>query len=85
LLADPDSTVRVAAAFALGLLRDSAAVQPIIDRLTGLPGLDAPSAAEAVTALAKIGGLRSGEFFGGVLGGRVVLSQADPTPSAAHR
>lgn len=81
LLADPDSTVRVAAAFGLGLLRDSAAVQPIIDRLTGLPGLDAPAAAEAVTALAKIGGRRSGEFFGGVLGGQVVLSQADPAPA----
>ena len=63
LLSDPDSTVRVAAAFALGLLRDSAAVQPLIDRLTGLPALDAPTAVEAVTALAKIGGRRSGDFF----------------------
>ncbi len=81
LLADPDSTVRVAAVFALGLLRDSAAAQPIIDRLTGLPGLDAPTAAEAVTALAKIGGRRSAEFFSGVLGGKVVLSQADPRPA----
>ena len=81
LLSDPDSTVRVAAAFALGLLRDSAAVQPLIDRLTGLPALDAPTAAEAVTALAKIGGRRSGDFFGGVLGGRVALSQEDRTPA----
>jgi cyclophilin family peptidyl-prolyl cis-trans isomerase/HEAT repeat protein len=81
LLADPDSTVRVAAAFALGLLRDTAAVQPLIDRLTGLPGLDAPTAAEAVTALAKIGGPRSGEFFSGVLGGKVALSQTDRTPA----
>ena len=77
LLADPDTTVRVAAAFALGLLRDSAAVQPLIDRLTGLPALDPTTAAEAVTALAKIGGRRSGEFFGGVLGGKVALSQED--------
>jgi cyclophilin family peptidyl-prolyl cis-trans isomerase/HEAT repeat protein len=81
LLTDPDSTVRVAAAFALGLLRDTAAVQPLIDRLTGLPALDATTAAEAVTALAKIGGPRSGEFFGGVLGGKVVLSQEDRTPA----
>ena len=81
LLADPDSTVRVAAAFALGLLRDTAAVQPLIDRLTGLPGLDAPTAAEAVTALAKIGGPRSGDFFSSVLGGKVVLSQEDRTPA----
>src|SRR5947207_1190978 len=61
LLADPDTTVRVAAAFALGLLRDTAAVQPLVDRLTGLPGLDATTAAEAITALAKIGGPKAGE------------------------
>jgi cyclophilin family peptidyl-prolyl cis-trans isomerase/HEAT repeat protein len=81
LLSDPDSTVRVAAAFALGLLRDSAAVQPLIDRLTGLPALDATTAVEAVTALAKIGGRRSGDFFGGVLDGQVVLSQEDRGPA----
>ena len=81
LLSDPDSTVRVAAAFALGLLRDTAAVEPLIERLTGRPALDAPTAAEAVTALAKIGGRRSGDFFGGVLGGRVVLSQEDRSPA----
>ena len=40
ILDEPDSTVRVAAAFALGLLRDTAAVQPLIDRLTGQPPLD---------------------------------------------
>lgn len=81
LLADPDSTVRVAAAFALGLLRDTAAVQPLVDRLTGLPALDATTAAEAVTALAKIGGPRTADFFAGVLGGKVVLSQDDRTPA----
>jgi cyclophilin family peptidyl-prolyl cis-trans isomerase/HEAT repeat protein len=81
LLSDPDSTIRVAAAFALGLLRDSAAAQPLIDRLTGQPALDATTAVEAVAALAKIGGRRSGDFFGGVLGGRVVLSQEDRTPA----
>jgi cyclophilin family peptidyl-prolyl cis-trans isomerase/HEAT repeat protein len=78
LLVDPDSTVRVVAAFGLGLLRDTAAVQPLIDRLTGVPPLEPVSAAEAVTALAKVGGRRVGEFFSGVLGGRVVLSVADP-------
>lgn len=84
LVADRDTTVRVAAAFALGLLRDTAAVQPLIDRLTGLPGLDAPTAAEAVTALAKIGGRRSGEFFSGVLGGKLALSQDDPAPATSQ-
>ena len=80
-LEQPDSTVRVAAAFALGLLRDTAAVEPLIQRLTGLPPLDAFTAVEVVTALAKTGGKRSGDFFGGVLQGRTVLSQADPAPA----
>ena len=80
-LEQPDSTVRVAAAFALGLLGDSAAVEPLIQRLTGLPPLDALTALEIVTALAKTGGKRSGDFFAGVLQGRTVLSQADPAPA----
>jgi cyclophilin family peptidyl-prolyl cis-trans isomerase/HEAT repeat protein len=80
-LDQPDSTVRVAAAFALGLLRDSAAVQPLVQRLTGLPALDTPSAVEAVTALAKIGGRRSAEFFAAVLQGKTALSQVDPVPA----
>jgi hypothetical protein len=80
LLGDPDSTVRVAAAFALGLLRDTAAARPLMDRLTGLPALDATSAAEAVTALAKIGGPAVGDFFNGILTGRVTLSVADREP-----
>ena len=83
-LDEPDSTVRVAAAFALGLLRDSAAVQPLIQRLTGLPPLDAATAAEAVTALAKIGGRRSADFFASVLQGKVALSQADPAPAISQ-
>jgi cyclophilin family peptidyl-prolyl cis-trans isomerase/HEAT repeat protein len=83
-LDQPDSTVRVAAAFALGLLRDSAAVQPLIQRLTGLPPLDTPTAVEAITALAKIGGRRSAEFFAAVLQGKVALSQADPAPATSQ-
>jgi cyclophilin family peptidyl-prolyl cis-trans isomerase/HEAT repeat protein len=81
LLEQPDTTVSVAAAFAIGLLRDSAAVQPLIQRLTGLPPLDTVTALEAVTALAKIGGRRSAEFFAGVLQGTVALSQIDPVPA----
>ncbi|HEX6105397.1 MAG TPA: peptidylprolyl isomerase [Gemmatimonadales bacterium] len=81
LLGDPDSTVRVAAAFALGLLRDTAAARPLMDRLTGLPALEATSAAEAVTALAKIGGEGAGEFLNGVLTGRVTLSVTDREPA----
>ena len=65
LLSDPDSTVRVAAAFALGLVRDTAGAQPLMDRITGLPPLDAPTAQEAITALAKIGGPRVGAVLRG--------------------
>ena len=56
----------------------------MIQRLTGLPPLDAPTAVEVVTALAKTGGKRSGDFFAGVLQGRTVLSQADPAPAIAQ-
>jgi cyclophilin family peptidyl-prolyl cis-trans isomerase/HEAT repeat protein len=83
-LDQPDSTVRVAAAFALGLLRDSVALEPLIQRLTGLPPLDTATAGEAVTAIAKIGGRRAGEFFASVLGGKVALSQADPAPALSQ-
>ncbi|MDQ3222105.1 MAG: HEAT repeat domain-containing protein, partial [Gemmatimonadota bacterium] len=83
-LDQPDTTVRVAAAFALGLLRDSAAVEPLIQRLTGLPPLDAATAVEAVTALAKTGGRRSADFFAAVLRGQVALSQVDPMPATSQ-
>lgn len=80
ILLDPDSTVRVAAAFGLGLLVDTAAAQPLMDRLTGVPPLDQATALESITALAKIGGRRVGEFFGGILGGRVPLTSPDRGP-----
>lgn len=80
LLSDADSTVRVAAAFAMGLTRDTAGAQPLMDRITGLPALDEPTAVEALTALAKIGGPRVGTFFGGILGGSVVPSRESRRP-----
>jgi cyclophilin family peptidyl-prolyl cis-trans isomerase/HEAT repeat protein len=80
LLSDPDSTVRTAAAFGLGLLRDTATVAPIIERLSGSPTLDAPTAEEAVTALARIGGGKAAEFFGGVLGRRVPMGDSIRQP-----
>ena len=84
LLNQPDSTVRVAAAFSLGLLRDSAALEPLIQHLTGLPPVDTATAGEAVTAVAKIGGRRAGEFFASVLGGKVALSQVDRAPALSQ-
>ena len=83
-LDQPDSTVRASAAFALGLLGDSAAVEPLIQRLTGLPPLDTATAAEAVTALAKIGGRRTADFFASALAGKVALSQGDPAAALSQ-
>jgi cyclophilin family peptidyl-prolyl cis-trans isomerase/HEAT repeat protein len=80
LLSDRDSTVRVAAAFALGLIRDTAGAEPLMERITGLPALDGPTALEAITALAKIGGPGVGSFFAGILGGSVVPSREDRRP-----
>jgi cyclophilin family peptidyl-prolyl cis-trans isomerase/HEAT repeat protein len=84
LLHEPDSTVRVSAAFALGLLRDSTALGPLITRLTGLPPLDTATANEAITALAKIGGRRSADFFASVLQGKAALSQENPAPAISQ-
>ena len=80
LLSDQDSTVRVAAAFALGLLRDTAGARPLMDRITGQPALDGPTAQEAITALAKIGGPGVGAFFDGILGGSIVPSRTEKRP-----
>jgi cyclophilin family peptidyl-prolyl cis-trans isomerase/HEAT repeat protein len=80
LLTDPDSTVRVAAAFALGLLGAPAGAGPLMDRITGTPGLDGPTAVEAITALAKIGGRQVGTFFEGILAGSVVPTVEDRRP-----
>ena len=80
LLTDPDSTVRVAAAFALGLLGAPAGAGPLMDRITGTPALDGPTAVEAITALAKIGGRQVGTFFEGILAGSVVPTVDDRRP-----
>jgi cyclophilin family peptidyl-prolyl cis-trans isomerase/HEAT repeat protein len=55
LLLDPDPSVAGAAAFAAGLLQDSALVGPLVLRLQRAP-LDSATASEVVTALARIGG-----------------------------
>src|SRR5918992_4862290 len=81
LLDQPDSTVRVVTAFALGLLGDSAAIEPLIQRLTGLPPLDTATAVEAVAAIAKMGGRRSGEFFAAGFGGKNGFSPGGPPPA----
>lgn len=73
-MADPDTTVRLAAVFGLGLLRDTAAIDPILDRLRSEPVLDLASAEEAMTSLARIGGPRVGDIFQSILDNRIALS-----------
>lgn len=73
MLEDSVVSVRANAAFALGLVRDTAAVEALVRRLTTSPALDGESAAEMVTALARIGGRRAAEFFAAVLADREQL------------
>lgn len=54
--------------FALGLIRDTTSVAPIIARLRSPDSLTAGAAAEAVTALAKTGGPAAARFLAEVLG-----------------
>ncbi len=81
-LRDPDSTVQADLMFALGLLRDTAAVGPILTRFSERPGLWREAAQEGITALAKIGDPRVGPFFAGVLR-RTQVVTADTTAGVA--
>ncbi len=69
LLVDPDSTVPGDVLFALGLLRDSAAVAPIIARLRAPDSLEGAAVAEAAAALDRIGSRAAAQFVGDVLSG----------------
>lgn len=68
MLQDQDSTVQPVAAFALGLLRDPAAVAPLISRLEGTPAPTLETAREILSALCRIGGPEAGDLIGQVLG-----------------
>jgi cyclophilin family peptidyl-prolyl cis-trans isomerase/HEAT repeat protein len=79
LLVDGDAGVRADAAFALGLLRDTATVATIVTQLgTASPALDTATSAELVTALTKIGGPAAADFVTLLLERRAPLSVADP-------
>lgn len=69
LLADPDRNVVTATFFALGLIRDSSAVDAIIARLRAPDSLGADAVGEAATALARIGGSAAARFIGAALAG----------------
>jgi len=74
MLQDRDSTIHPTVAFALGLLRDTAAVGPLIDRLTAMPTPTLETAKEIVTALAKIGGPAAADMVARVLNTTANLS-----------
>ena len=85
LLADPDSTVRVAAAFALGLLGDTAG-DSAADRPAHRPaGARRHHRGRGRHRAGQDRRAASGDFFGGVLGGKVPLSQDDRPPAFARR
>ena len=64
LLGDPDSTVEADAAFGLGLIGDPAAVTPLRNLiLHATPAAQHQAHAEAVTAIARIGGAQAAPFF----------------------
>src|SRR5438094_419411 len=68
-LSDSDQTVRAAAAFGLGLLKDARAVEPLLVLVRAVPaGEQGPPQAEAVTAIAKIGGDPGADALRGILG-----------------
>jgi cyclophilin family peptidyl-prolyl cis-trans isomerase/HEAT repeat protein len=77
LLEDPEDNVRPSAAFAMGLLRDTNAVAPLIRTLTTAPGADLLTTREIITALARIGGRDASEFFADALSGRAPLVTPD--------
>jgi cyclophilin family peptidyl-prolyl cis-trans isomerase/HEAT repeat protein len=74
LLQDPDSSVQPIAAFALGLLRDTAAVAPLIARLGALPAPSLGTAEEIITALARIGGAGAAGAIAGILDNSLSVS-----------
>lgn len=85
LLKDRDRAVVADAFFALGLLRDTAAVEPIIARLRDADTLSADATAEAASALAKIGGPAATQFIAQLLGsggGLPYARQKDALPNA---
>ena len=77
-ISDPDSTVQTNMLFALGLLADSSAAGPIIDRYTAEPALAPDPALEGITALARIGGPDAAIFFSGLLRGTAQFTVQDP-------
>jgi cyclophilin family peptidyl-prolyl cis-trans isomerase/HEAT repeat protein len=76
LLSDRDMTVVATTFFALGLMRDSTAVDAIVTRLRAADSLSADAVGEAATALARIGGGGAARVVGAVLSGTADMPAA---------
>lgn len=79
-LPDPDTTLQTSVVFALGLLRDTTAVAPIIARFSAEPRIARETALEAITALARIGGRSAAEFLSSILRRTVRLTVDSTVP-----
>lgn len=85
LLQDPDSTVQRDAAFALGLLRDSAAIPALRDLVVNIPlERQHDLHAEAATALAKLGGPAAADVIRTLLGPWVARAASTALPPAVE-
>ena len=74
ILLDQDTTVQTEVMFALGLLRDTLAVEAIINRLQANPIIARDPAAAGISALTRIGGPTAGDFIAGVLDGSTLTT-----------
>ena len=83
-LLDPDTSVQTTAMFALGLLEDTLAVGPIIERLRAFPAIAQDPAVEGVAALAKIGGPEAAAFIASLLEGASLAALENPDPLVAQ-
>ena len=77
LLRDRDSLTQTVAIFALGLIGDTAASQPLIERARDAVPVSVPAVQELITALARIGGPTGASFLREVLSGSVFSGRAD--------
>ncbi len=75
MLDDRDSTVVIEVMFALGLLRDTTTVDPIIRRLKSTDSLSNGAVAEAATALIRLGTPTARNFVESVLKSSIELSR----------
>src|SRR5690606_5499139 len=79
LLRDRDSLTQTMAIFALGLIGDTAAVGPLVERARDATPVSQPAALELITAVARLGGGTAAGFIREVLTGAILSGRGDPT------